>query len=250
MMQYRKREPESAKHYSHEIHSGKERRMKRRSLGVGVAAVLLLASAWAFGQEAKLPVVALKYDGGYGSEEIEEEDQIEPSSHRHTVLLRIKEELGEGFTVNLYSAVSRKEYLQEKGSYLYFYLNPDAIWYLTDRLRWYTALRTKWIFYDELDSDGKVKDYGSYLAKTDLTIKAAEGLKLIPSVQGIWDVYQNPEKSIQTYIAGLNITSQIAGWSFSGRCRGTARFPLSPQSTALFRFNTEFGLSASWDPNE
>jgi hypothetical protein len=223
--------------------------MKRLNLRIAIAIILWLTAGWAFCHDGKLPVVTLKYDGGYGSEEAEEEEHIETSSHRHTVLLRIKEELSDDFTVNLYSAFSRKQYLQEKGSYLYFYLNPDILWYLTDRLRWYTAFRTKWIFYDELDADGKVKDYGSYLAKTDLTIKAADGLKLVPSVQGIWDIYQNPEKSVQTYIAGLNITSEIGGWSFSGRCRGSARFPLTSQSTALFRFNTEFGLSASWDPN-
>ena len=45
-------------------------------------------------QEIKLPVFFLRYDGGLGSEEIEpeegDEDEIEPSSQRHKVTLRIK----------------------------------------------------------------------------------------------------------------------------------------------------------------
>jgi len=54
----------------------------------------------AFTQEIKLPVFFLRYDGGVGSEEIEpeegEEEEIEASSQRHKVTLRIKEEWGPG----------------------------------------------------------------------------------------------------------------------------------------------------------
>ncbi len=60
-------------------------------------------------QEIKLPVFSLRYDSGLGSEEIEpeegEEEELDPSSQRHKVTLRIKEEWSDELTTNLYTAV-------------------------------------------------------------------------------------------------------------------------------------------------
>jgi len=65
-------------------------------------------------------VFFLRYDGGAGSEEIEpediEEEQLEPSSQRHKLTLRIKEEWSDSLTTNLYTAVARKEYFLQSGS--------------------------------------------------------------------------------------------------------------------------------------
>ena len=126
-------------------------------------------------QEIKLPVFFLRYDGGLGSEEIvSEEEEIEPSSQRHKITLRIKEEWSDSFTTNLYTAVFRKEYFLQAGSYYYFYLNPDMAWEITDRIKWYTGFRSKFTFYDELDLDGLSKDFTSLLAKTNFTFKPAD----------------------------------------------------------------------------
>ena len=57
-------------------------------------------------QEIKWPVFSVKYDGGLGSEQIEQEEEIEPSSYRHTVTLRIKEELAAALIVNLYTEIT------------------------------------------------------------------------------------------------------------------------------------------------
>ena len=38
-------------------------------------------------------------------------------------------------------------------------------------------------------------------------------------------------------------------WRLSGRYRGIVRVPLGPESAVADRFNQEFGLNLSWDPN-
>jgi len=205
-------------------------------------------------QDIKLPVFFLRYDGGLGSEEIEpeeiEEEQLEPSSQRHKVTLRIKEQWSDALTTNLYTAVSRKEYFLQSGSYTYFYLNPDFAWDITDRIQWSTGFRSKWTVYDELDSDGLPKDLPSLLAKTELTIKVMKELKLAPFFQGVLDLYQNEEKAQQTYTAGLGLESRLSGaWRLSGRYRSIARVPLGAESLVADRFNHEFGVNLSWDPN-
>ncbi len=133
--------------------------MNARVAVIGFIALLLPLLAPA--QDMKFPVFFLRYDGGVGSEEIEpeeiEEEQLEPSSQRHKVTLRIKEEWSDSLTTNLYTAVSRKEYFLQTGSYTYFYLNPDFAWDITDRIQWSTGFRSKWIVYDELDAGGLPK---------------------------------------------------------------------------------------------
>ena len=64
-------------------------------------------------------------------------------------------------------------------------MNPDVAWEITDRIKWYTGFRSKWTFYDELDSEGNPKDLTSLLAKTNLTFKPIEKLKIIPSFQKV-----------------------------------------------------------------
>src|SRR5512136_2918587 len=103
-----------------------------------IGVVLFLLPLVCPAQDMKLPVFFLRYDGGVGSERIEpedvEEELFEASSQRHKVTLRIKEEWSEALTTNLYTAVARKEYFLEPGSYTYFYLNPDFAWDITERL--------------------------------------------------------------------------------------------------------------------
>lgn len=219
-----------------------------------IAAFLLLLPLFCPAQDIKLPVFFLRYDGGLGSEEIEpeegEEQGIEPSSQRHKVTLRIKEEWSDELTTNLYTAVSRKEYFLRSGSYSYFYLNPDIAWKITDRIKWYTGFRSKWIFYDELDSKGNPKDFTSLLARTNFTFKPVDRLKIIPSFQSVFDLYQNSENTQATHTFGLSIASTIDNVRVGGRYRGILRTSLGEQSTIPLRFNNEFGMNVSWDPNK
>jgi hypothetical protein len=205
-------------------------------------------------QEVQLPVFFLRYDGGVGSEEIEpeeaEEEQMEPSSQRHKVTLRVKEEWSDSLTTNLYTAVSRKEYFLQSGSYLYFYLNPDITWEITDRFRWKLGVRSKWIWYDELDSKGDLKDITSLQARTELVVRLLDRLRLTPFFLGVFDLYRNEAKTRQTYTAGLRLESRLSGaWILRGRYRGILRTPLGETSAVPARYNHEFGLNLSWDPN-
>ena len=217
--------------------------------------VFVLLTILCQAQEIKLPVFFLRYDGGVGSEELEpeegEEEEVEPSSQRHKVTLRIKEQWNDSLATNLYTAVSRKDYFLQSGSYTYFYINPDFVWDITDRVRWSSAFRSKWTWYDELDSYGESKNLTSLLAKTELTLKVLDQLKLTPSFRGVFDLYRNQEKIQQTYTAGLKVESRInPEVRLSGRYRGILRFPLGAESTVGVRLNNEFGINLSWDPNK
>lgn len=217
--------------------------------------VFVLLTILCQAQEIKLPVFFLRYDGGVGSEELEpeegEEEEVEPSSQRHTVTLRIKEQWNDSLATNLYTAVSRKDYFLQSGSYTYFYINPDFVWDITDRVRWSSSFRSKWTWYDELDSYGESKNLTSLLAKTELTLKVLDQLKLTPSFRGVFDLYRNQEKIQQTYTAGLKVESRInPEVRLSGRYRGILRFPLGAESTVGVRLNNEFGINLSWDPNK
>ena len=217
--------------------------------------VFVLLTVLCSAQEIKLPVFFLRYDGGVGSEEMEpeegEEEEVEPSSQRHKVTLRIKEQWSDSLTTNLYTAVSRKEYFLQSGSYTYFYINPDFVWDITDRVRWSSAFRSRWTWYDELDSYGESKELTSLLAKTELTLKVLDQLKLTPSFRSVLDLYRNEEKIQQTYTAGLSVESRInPEVRLSGRYRGILRIPLGDESTVGDRFNNEFGINLSWDPNK
>jgi hypothetical protein len=210
-------------------------------------ALLLLAPGAARSEGADLPVFYLTYDSSLDSEETV--DQLEQSAFRHTVRLRIKEKFSDVLTTNLLTAFSRKEYLLESGSYSYVYLNPYATIDLTERIRWYQGFRSKWIFYDEPGSDGESKDFTSLYFDTRLIFKAMDQIKITPSVKGTYDVFENEEKSRQTYAFGLRIDSRLENVRLSGKYRAVNRFPMQPESDVARRFNNEFGASLSWDPN-
>jgi hypothetical protein len=217
---------------------------------IGLIVVLLFVPLLCPAQDIKLPVFFLRYEGGVGLEEIEpeeiEEEQEEAFSQRHKVTLRIKEQWSDAFTTNLYTAVSRKEYSSRSGTYSYFYLNPDFAWDITDRIQWSTGLRSKWTWYDQ-----NPEDLISLLAKTELTFRLLDGLKLTPFVQGVFDLYQNRTKAQQTYIAGLGLESRLStAWRLNGRYRSITRAALGADSAVLGQYNHEFGVNLSWDPNK
>src|SRR4030042_5338775 len=193
--------------------------MTARGALVGFSLFLLPLLAPA--QDLKRPVFFLRYEGGVGSEQIQpedvEEEQLEPSSQRHKLTLRIKEEWNEQLVTNLYTAVARKLYYLQPGSYTWFYLNPDFAWDITDRLQWSTGFRSKGTFYDEPGSLGDPRDFTNLLLKTALTLRLMRELKLVPFVQRVFDLYENKDNSQQPYVAGLGVESRLRGaWRLSG----------------------------------
>lgn len=229
--------------------------MKRISLSI---IIFLLLTAFVSAQDIKRPVFFLRYDGGRGieelmPEEVEEEDEAKLAieSQRHKFTFRIKEQWSDDLTTNLYSAASWKVSDDTSENYTYFYLNPNCIWDISDRLRWRSEFRSKWTWDVEPEEVESAPDLTSLLAKTELTFKVLDQLKITPSLRGVFDLYQSSEKIQQTYTAGLRLESRInPQLRLSGRYRGILRAPLGTESTVNNRFNNEFGINLSWDPNK
>lgn len=223
--------------------------MKRSFPHIGVFACLLMTiGVTGYCDDMRLPVFYLKYDASLGSEETEED--IEQSNYRHTMSLRIKEQFSKRFTTNVLTSYSRKEYLLEKGSYSYVAVNPYMTFDITDKLRWYQGARSKWVTFDETDSDGESKDFTSLFFNSKLIFKPISAIKLTPSVKGVYDLFENEEKTRQTYTFGFAVDTKIDNVRVGGRYRAIARLPLAEESTVTRRFNNEFGASLSWDPNK
>ena len=215
--------------------------------------VFLLLAVPGSAQEIKWPVFFLHYDGGTEIEELEDESEDETlfDSQRHKLTFRIKEQWSKDFTTNLYTTVLFKLYDDSNDNYRYFYLNPNYVWDITDRLRWTSEFRSKWIRYEGLDSENNPKDLTSLRVKTELTYKLLEQLKVIPSFQSLFDLYENSEKIQQIYTAGLRFESRINPQvRLNARYRAILRAPLGSQSTVAGQDKHEFGINLSWDPNK
>lgn len=203
-----------------------------------------------FAQYPKLPIFYLKYNGAVGQEEDPYGEEFEANAQRHTVSLRIKEQLSKVFVTNVTTVYSRKEYFDQSGSYNYIYLYPDFTWSITDKLKWFNGFKVKWYFYDELDSYGEIKDYTSLQYKTDFTFKIIENFEFIPLFEMLYELYENEEKSRQNYTLGIKLEYDFDGLVLSGRYKAILRWPLTEDTVVEKRFDHEFGVSLVWDPNK
>jgi hypothetical protein len=212
-------------------------------------ATLVLCAAAATAQ-VKLPVFTLRYSGGFGSEELEEDDALEPASARSSVSLRIKEEISRALVTNLTFFYSTKDYYDdETGDYTYFYLKPQVAYDLTDRLTVETELRSKWVRYDEADSSGDSKDYLELSGGLSSTYEPVRGTRLTALVGTGFDLYDNRAKAEQLYLAGLRILSRHDSVTLGGGYRGTYFAPLGASSNAGRSLTSEVAMSVTWDPN-
>jgi hypothetical protein len=205
-------------------------------------------------QEIKWPVFFLRYDGGTKFEKVDDEEEDEESVfdyQRHKITLRIKEQWSDEFTTNLYTTFFLKLYDEPSDTdYWYFYLNPNYIWDITDRLRWSSEFRSQWKW--NLNPDAKDDlDLTSLRAKTELTFKILKQLKIIPSFQSVFDLDADPEDSQQIYTAGLRLESRINPQvRLNARYRAILRAPLGELSDVSGEDKHEFGINLSWDPNK
>jgi len=214
-----------------------------------LVAVFVLISYTGFAQFPKLPIFYLKYNGAVGQEENIEDQMLEANAQRHTVSLRIKETLSKAIVTNLTTAFSRKEYFSQNGSYKYFYVFPDVTWKISDKIRWYNGFKVKWYTYDERDSYNEIKDYTSLDYRTNLTFKIIDNFEFIPVFQILYELYENETKSRQNYSLGLRLKYDFGNWILSGRYKTTLRWPLAEDTVVQKRFDHEFGVSLTWDPN-
>ena len=221
--------------------------MRRISL---LIIVLLLPASLGSAQEIRLPVFFLRYDGGTQFEELEDEEEPVLDYQRHKITFRIKEQWSGDFTTNLYTAVFSKLCDNPSEDYKYFYLNPNYVWDITNRLRWTSDFRSKWIWEFDTGDDDYNLDLTSLRVKTELTYKLLEQLKIIPSFQSVFDLFASPEDNRQIYTAGLRFESRINPQvRLNGRYRIVLPAPLGAQSTSDDEVKHEFGINLSWDPN-
>jgi hypothetical protein len=210
----------------------------------------------------RLPVVTLRYENGLGYREmapdpegeVEEEPEMEAYSERHKLTLRLKEQWSKALTTNLYAVAFYKNSEVASDSYAYLYLHPNLAWSLSRRVKWTVSFRSKLTWFEpEIAPLDRSADLLGLLAKTSVSMKLHDRLKLIPSVQGAFDLYQDPEdlsRTSQTYTAALSLQSELAeGLDLTGRYRGSFRYPLGADSTVEQLFNNEFALALTWDPN-
>jgi hypothetical protein len=209
----------------------------------------------------RLPVLSLRYEHGTGyrqmapdpESELEEEPGMEAYSERHKVTLRLREQWSRQLTTNLYTVFSCKDSDDPSESYAYVYLSPDLAWQIDPRVRWSLTLRSKLTWLEpELSPDGAL-DLLGLLAKTSFTVRVHDRLRVTPSLQSAFDLYQDPAETTdnaQIYTAGLSLQSRLTdGLDLTGRYRGSFRFPLGKDSTVERLFNNELTLALTWDPN-
>ena len=214
-----------------------------------VAAFLLLG-ATVLAQDAKLPVFYLRYSGGVGSEEPEEDVGLEPASLRNSVSLRIKEEFSRAMVSNLTLFYSTKDYYDQAGDYTYFYLKPEISYDLTDRVTLETEIRSKWVYYADRDSDDLSKDYLELTGGLATTYEPVRGTRITGSLRSGFDLYENEAKSEQSYALGLRILSRLHSVTVGGNYRGILYTPLGSASEESRNLTSEFGVSLNWDPNK
>jgi hypothetical protein len=224
--------------------------MKRISLWI---TVFVLLAVLAPAQEIKRPVFFLRYDGGTKLERLDEEDDEESAFdyQRHKITFRIKEQWSDDFTTNLYTTFFLKLYDESSGTdYWYFSLNPTYIWDITDRVRWTSEFRSKWIWNYNPEAEDDL-DLTSLRAKTELTFKVLKQLKIIPSFQSVFDLDSSPQDRQQVYTAGLRVESRInPQLRLNARYRAIVRAPLGEPSDVSGEDKHEFGINLSWDPNK
>ena len=218
---------------------------------VCAALILLCALASVVGAQS-LPVFYLKYSGGVGQEEIEEDDAgLEPASLRNSVSLRIKEEISPALVTDLTVFYSTKDYHVQAGDYSYFYLKPQVSYDLTDRVTLATELRSKWVFYpDQVDADGESKDYLSLTGGLETIYKPRTGTRITASVKSNFDLYENETRQEQSHAFGLRIQSRLDAVIVGANYRGTFYTPLGAANPDTDALSHEFGASLTWDTNK
>jgi hypothetical protein len=166
------------------------------------------------------------------------------------VSLRIKEEISRSLVGNLSFAFSSKDYYDEPGDYTYFYLKPEISCELTDRLSLETALRSKWVRYDDLDPSGDAKDLLQLSGAVAASYEPVRGTRVTASLGTGLDVYDNEAKSEQSYSAGVRFLSRLPGVTVGGSYHGIFYSPMGAASEKARSLTSEFGLSLTWDPNK
>jgi hypothetical protein len=219
-----------------------------RSVIFLVFCIILAFPVWA-GDEAKLPVLSLKYDGSHGSETDEETEEIIPSSMRHSLTVRLLEEFSRDLTVSFPVQYTLKDYFSAVGDYYYVRLSPYISWDIGKEHNLKFTFVTKWMDYADLDSGSLSQDYFQVSPAVTYAFKPASGTKFQFSLRGLYQVYDNPAKTEQDYALRLSAETRVDQFTVSGYYGGSMRLPLAPENINPVSFLNTFGVGLEWDPN-
>ncbi|MGA2381224.1 MAG: hypothetical protein ABSG85_18155 [Spirochaetia bacterium] len=209
----------------------------------GMCALMALACLPAWSLDWNLPVFTMRYEVAGGGIEDPDDETLEPSSLRHTMTLRVKEE-ADPATFGLGFTVSAKDYYQQSGDYSYLKVEHDASVRISAPWKLGYVLGAKWMTYPELDSQGLSKDALSLHAGGTAAVRLAHGTSLEAGVAGRFSLTENPADAMQAYTASAGLSARFGDWVFASRYRGEFRFPLAGLDT----YHTA-SVSLQWDPN-
>jgi len=213
------------------------------------AAALFCCAAGLAAETPRLPVLSLRYEVATGSEEDEDQGELEPTSLRHTVGFKATEEWSDRVATILAARFSRKEYYEQARSYGYLALDPEVRLAIGGEAGLGLSGLLKAVRFDEADSLGESKDYLALGGRLEVDWKVNRRLKLETYLRGEADLQQSEEKSRQAYTLGLALTSKLGAVSLGARYRGTGRGPLGATSAAGVSFYQIGSVNVSWDLN-
>lgn len=222
---------------------------------------LLLAShpacrrAWAeddraaSGEAWKLPVCTLGYGVSAGSGEDDEEDIQVPSSLRHTVTLRLREELGRPLLLTCLLKYSRKDYYAQAGDAVTLSVDQDGRLRLSDLLDLGAGLSARWVSRTDLAAGDAPNDVLTLKGNGNAAWKPGRGTSIDGSLQGGFDLASRAAKGRQVWTAGLGFESRLGDFLLRARYRGELRFPLGVESAVEDSGLHTGTFSLQWDPN-
>ena len=208
------------------------------------ALALLFAVPAALVPAQDLPVITFTYETAQGIEE-DDEEELEPTYVRHTLLTSVRQDLGDAARLTLPVRLTSRSDPREpaEGASQALSVQPRFDFDLTDRLDLGTELIVR------RSNDPLFITAGG---KLQSRLKVGD-LALDGWLKPLFDLYaEQPERNRQLYTASLGITYTGGGLRISAlstRYRGTARFAFGEESEVDPRLSHLLTVSLRLDLN-
>ena len=204
---------------------------------VPFASLALLLAVSALAQD--LPVLTFTYETAQGVEE-DDEEVLEPTYIRHTLLTSARQDLGDAARLTLPVRLTSRSDPREpaEGATQSVSVQPRLDLDLTDRLDLGTELILR-----RSDAPPFVTAGGKLQSRLKVGDVALDGW-----LKPLFDLYaEQPERNRQLYTASLGITYTGGGLRVSTRYRGTARFAFGDESEVDYRLSHLLTVSLRLD---
>ena len=186
-----------------------------------------------------LPVLTFTYETAQGVEE-DDEEVLEPTYIRHTLLTSARQELGDAARLTLPLRLTSRSDPRKpaEGAAQSVSVQPRLDFDLTDRLDLGTELILR-----RSDDPQFVTAGGKLQSRLKVGDVALDGW-----LKPLFDLYaEQPERNRQLYTASLGITYTGGGLRLSGRYRGTVRFAFGEESEVDHRLSHLLSVSLRLD---